>query len=151
MLSIALSLSVGVSIGVFSAYNTKAAVSGLIAVLVFAGIVIRPIVLLGATASGTIGSSNPFLVYWMGFTSLPYSFQISVFLFPVFIIFGRLGTWIYMTCIYEEKIETEEEKRARLLSEFGWEDIRKGKLGPQLRQASSVNKSKRATSFGKRM
>ncbi|MEP6342542.1 MAG: hypothetical protein ABJ275_04435 [Maricaulaceae bacterium] len=151
MLFIAISLTLGMGIGIFSAYHTKASLGGLFATLVVTGIVIRPVVLLGATASGTLGSRNPFLVYWMGFTSLPYLFQIAVYLFPIFIIMGRLGTWIYMTCIYVEIIETEDEKRARLLSEFGWEDIRKGKLGPQSQHAPSVKRSNRATSFGKRI
>jgi len=150
MLFIAISLMIGMGIGIFSAYNTKASVGGLMAILVFGGIVLRPFVLVGATASGTLGSGNPFLVYWMGFTSLPYLFQVAVYLFPISIIMGRLGAWIYITFIYVEKVETEEEKRERLLSEFGWEDIRKGKLGPQPRHASSVKSSKRDTSFGER-
>lgn len=151
MLSLSLSLIIGVSLGIFSAFNTKAFLGGLSVTLIFSGIAMRPIVLLGAAASGTIGSSNPLLVYWMGFTSLPYSFQLSVYLFPIFIILSRLCTWFYLTFIFEEKIETEEEKRARLLSEFGWEDIRKGKLGPQPRHDSSVKRSNRATSLGRRM
>ena len=151
MLLIFLSLVIGMTIGILSAYNSKAFLGGLIAVLTFAAIVMRPIILLGVTASGTIGSNNPFLVYWMGFTALPYSLQLPVYLFPIFIIFGRLGTWIYLTFIYEEKIETEEEKRARVLSEFGWEDIRKTKQMAQPRHEPSVKRSKRAKSFGKRM
>ena len=56
-----------------------------------------------------------------------------------------------MTCIYVEEIETEDEKRERLLSEYDWEDIRKGKLGPQPQHAVSVKRSNRATSLGKRI
>ena len=153
MALIGLIFIIGGSLGILSAYHTKAFVSGLISVLVFSGIVMRPIILLGATASGSIGSSNPLLVYWMGFTALPIAVQTSVYLFPIFILTGRLGAWIYLTYFYTPPFETEDEKRERLLAEFGWEDIRKTKADREARQrqASSVSKSKRATSFGKRI
>ena len=150
MLFIAMSLTVGMGIGIFSAYHTKLAVSGLMAMLTLFAVLIRYFLILGAAASGAIESSNPLLVYWMAFNLLPDSVRLSVVLFPMFIIMGRLGAWIYITYIYVEKVETEEEKRARLLSEFGWGDIRKGKLGPQPRHEFSVKSSKRSTSFGKR-
>jgi hypothetical protein len=110
----------------------------------------------GSAASGTVGSQNPFLLYWMGFKSLPIAVQTSVMLFPLFIIFGRLITWVFQTYFETEIIETEEEKRARLLSEHGWADVRETKKARlkaehHARQAASVSKSKRAISFGDKM
>jgi len=152
MFIITFTFIIGFAIGAVSAYHTKAFLGFLVSILLIGGILIRPFMMLGIAASGSVGSGNPFLVYWMGFQQLPQALQYSVFFFPLFIVFGRLVTWIFHIYFEEEKTETEDEKRDRLLAEFGWEDIRKNKYNiSQPRQALSVNKSKRATSFGRRI
>ncbi len=152
MLIIIFTFIIGFAIGAVSAYHTKACLGFLVSALLMGGILIRPFMMLGITASGSAGSFNPFLVYWMGFQQLPQAVQYGVMFFPLFIVFGRLVTWIFHIYFEEEKIETEDEKRTRLLAEFGWEDIRKTQHNiAQPRQASSVSKSKRAMSFGRRI
>lgn len=153
MLILTITFIICFGVGAFSAYYTTAFYKLLIFILSTLAVLSTYFLRLGFVASyfGE-GSLNPFLVYWIGFKSVPEAVQNSVMLFPLFIITGRLVTWIFMTYFETEVIESEDEKRERLLSEFGWEDIRKPKsVESEARQTPSLNQRNRKASFGKRL
>lgn len=104
------------------------------------------------------------------FASLPASMQLLIMLTPLVIIGGRISGWIYQVYFEKEKVEDKAKKRRRILAEYGMEDPL-SKPAPdvdwlasmsggaskssasshpprQRLQASSVRRSKRATSFG---
>jgi len=103
------------------------------------------------------------------FAALPADLQNFIIIAPFAILGGRLLGWIYQVYFQKEKVEDRDKRRKRILEQHGMEDIL-SRAAPaknplpslrapsqtasqpayQPRQALSVNKSKRATSFGKR-
>lgn len=111
---------IGVTLGALSAYHTKLFVSALLSSLILGAIFLRPVILVGASASGSTGRINPLAVYVDGFMMLPSLLRWAILLIPVFFLLGRLVAWIYLNFIKDEEIETEEERRARVVKEHGW-------------------------------
>jgi hypothetical protein len=113
-------LLIGVSLGILSTYQTKLFLSGLFTTLVLGGLFLRPIILVGASASATTGRTNPFAVYIDGFLMLPPLLQIAIYSVPAFFFLGRFGAWFYLEFIKQEEVITEEERRKRIKAAHGW-------------------------------
>ena len=108
------------------------------------------------------------------FATLPQEVQIMIMFGPLMIIAGRIAGWIYQVYFQKEKVIDKEKRRKKILAEHGMEDPLAGPAPvvdwmPSLaghqankpsattspaprqpRQARSVNRSKRSTSFGER-
>ncbi|RKQ69180.1 hypothetical protein DES40_1979 [Litorimonas taeanensis] len=111
---------IGTALGVLSAYHTKAFLSALVSTLMVGGLVMRSVILVGASASGFIGSVNPFEIYFIGFMQLPFLLRLSFFLLPAFFFMGRFIAWGYLVFFKEEIYETDFERRERVKNAHGW-------------------------------
>lgn len=118
MLYILASLILGVAIGVFSARHNKFFIGFLITSLPIVFLISRPVALVGASASATMGSKNPFHVYIVGFNQLPESLQAAILLFPFFVIGARGAVAVHRYFFAVEPMpETEDERRTRIMAE----------------------------------
>jgi len=105
------------------------------------------------------------------FATLPQEVQFMIMFAPLTIIGGRIAGWIYQVYFQKEKVIDKDKRRKQVLAEHGMEDPLAGPAPKvdwmpslaghqaskpaaaaprQPRQARSVNRSKRSTSFGTR-
>lgn len=126
-------LLIGVSLGILSAYHTKLFVSALFTTLVLSGVFLRPVILVGASASASTGRTNPFAVYMDGFLMLPPLLQTAIYTLPIFFVLGRFGGWFYLEFIKQEEIITEEERRRRIKEAHGWNAEKDRELSSKIR------------------
>ena len=121
MVFVILSAFIGGALGILSAYHTKAFLSGLGSSLVIGFILLRPIVLLGASASAAAGRAHALSLYIEGFLMLPIGLQNAVLFFPIFIFAGRLAAWIYRCTTEPDAEQMSRERIAHTMEEFGTE------------------------------
>ena len=109
-----------IGLGVLSAYHSKLFYGAFVSSLIAGGIFIRPVLAVGASASGAAGETNPLHFYFEGFKALPGGLQTAIYLAPLFFFMGRFATWFARKALEEELVEeTREQRRARIRSEYG--------------------------------
>ena len=122
-----ISLLVGGGLGALSAYHTRMFLGALISTLWVGFLVMRPIIVLGASASAGSGRDHAFSLYIEGFMMLPASIRGAIILLPVFIIMGRAITWTFRFLSEPPREERDRQYRAEVMSEFGndhtWDSI----------------------------
>ncbi len=148
-------LMLAFGLGVLTAYHSKLTYSFIVAAIPIIWILMRPITVVGAGASGASGRGNPFAVYMDGFAMLPGWLQVSVILFPVFLIAGRLSAWIFRVSSgqeYESETQTRRGAEQPLPVEQTWQGIIAAKKKEQIRpQTERYSHSNRAgKTFGRR-
>ena len=86
---------IALALGAVSAYYSKITYAIIAAGVPIVAIILRPMVVVGASASGASGYKNPIGVWIDGFQMLPEPVSNSIIIFPILFVLGRLGGWLY--------------------------------------------------------